>query len=324
MGIGVNIFSVRRFSFVFIFATVILLGFPASQVFADTYNPTSVVPILRNVFFSEFASFSVSGEGVTDIVGVRLSMETITNALNQHLVIEIVSPSSTAVRLHDQSGGAVGSIEDVLYLDDLNNCPLLDTCVLIDGPGSFADFFGEDPNGTWSLRGVAVVPGPGSPGTADYTVYVNGDAVSWGTAVGTQLLINDSFLPLNDIDGDGIPDAVDNCPTVSNPSQTDTNIDGTGDACTASSAVCGSGTIIQGLQCEADLNAICGEGTFISGLQCLGLGLMAVGGTLLEINTFALFVGAIGVNPVITGLVVITIAGVAGQVAWFVHRKKRN
>jgi len=36
---------------------------------------------------------------------------------------------------------------------------------------------------------------------------------------------------LPDTDGDGIPDATDNCPTVPNPTQTDTDGDGIGDAC---------------------------------------------------------------------------------------------
>jgi len=89
--------------------------------------------------------------------------------------------------------------------------------------------------------------------------------------------------------------------------------------------ICGSGTILgNNLECVADLDSICGEGTIISGMQCIGLAMQAVGGTLLKINTFALFVGAIGVNPIITGLVAITIAGVAGQVAWLVHKKKRR
>jgi len=47
-----------------------------------------------------------------------------------------------------------------------------------------------------------------------------------------------------------------------------------------------------------------------------------IGGELLNINTLPLLVGAIGVNPIITGLVGITIAGVAGQAVWFVHRRK--
>jgi hypothetical protein len=49
-----------------------------------------------------------------------------------------------------------------------------------------------------------------------------------------------------------------------------------------------------------------------------------IGGVLLEINTIPLLVGAIGVNPIITGLVGITLAGVVGQTAWFVHRRRKS
>jgi hypothetical protein len=36
-----------------------------------------------------------------------------------------------------------------------------------------------------------------------------------------------------DTDGDLIPDSADNCPTVANPDQADTDLDGTGNACSA-------------------------------------------------------------------------------------------
>ena len=34
-----------------------------------------------------------------------------------------------------------------------------------------------------------------------------------------------------DLDGDGVDDIIDNCPNVINPSQLDTDLDGSGDAC---------------------------------------------------------------------------------------------
>ena len=80
--------------------------------------------------------------------------------------------------------------------------------------------------------------------------------------------------------------------------------------------------------CVPDLNQICSTGTIIEPTQMLtciaqSMGSM-IGGALLEINTVSLLVGAIGTNPVITGLVGITLAGVAGQVAWFVHRRRKS
>jgi len=74
------------------------------------------------------------------------------------------------------------------------------------------------------------------------------------------------FSLLPDLDGDGITDGIDNCPTVFNPNQLDGNADGFGDACVDPSAVIspnadvhptvtiGSGSII-------DKGAVIGENT---------------------------------------------------------------
>ena len=47
-----------------------------------------------------------------------------------------------------------------------------------------------------------------------------------------------------------------------------------------------------------------------------------IGGELLDLDTMALFIGAIGVNPVITGLVAITMGGVAAQAIWYVNSRR--
>jgi len=53
-------------------------------------------------------------------------------------------------------------------------------------------------------------------------------------------------------------------------------------------------------------------------------GSMAVGGLMIPVDTVVLLAAAIGVDPLITGLVAITMAGVAAQAVWFVHRRKKN
>ena len=90
---------------------------------------------------------------------------------------------------------------------------------------------------------------------------------------------------------------------------------------------CGSKTILNlDNQCVPDLTKVCGAGTFpdFDALMCFGIAMETVGGALLDINTLPLLVGAIGVNPVITGLVGITIAGITGQVIWFIHKKRKS
>jgi hypothetical protein len=49
-----------------------------------------------------------------------------------------------------------------------------------------------------------------------------------------------------------------------------------------------------------------------------------IGGELLDLDTMALFIGAIGVNPVITGLVAITMGGVTAQAIWYVYSRTKS
>ncbi len=75
--------------------------------------------------------------------------------------------------------------------------------------------------------------------------------------------------------------------------------------------------------CVPILAELCSTGTMIDMGVCTAqaMGSM-IGGWLLDIDTTALLVASIGTNPVITTLMGITIAGVAGQAVWFVHRRK--
>ena len=77
--------------------------------------------------------------------------------------------------------------------------------------------------------------------------------------------------------------------------------------------------------CVPILAELCSTGTMIDMGVCTAqaMGSM-IGGWLLDIDTTALLVASIGTNPVITTLMGITIAGVAGQAVWFVHKRKKK
>lgn len=63
----------------------------------------------------------------------------------------------------------------------------------------------------------------------------------------------------SDSDKDGVADDVDNCPTVANPTQLDSNNNGVGDSCEASAPGCGNSTLDVGEGCD-DGNKASGDG----------------------------------------------------------------
>lgn len=78
---------------------------------------------------------------------------------------------------------------------------------------------------SWSVVDTA----PGGTGT-DYQLNVQSGTVEYGTTFVVGSTVSSGST---DSDGDGIPDADDNCPDTSNPDQTDSDGDGLGDACDA-------------------------------------------------------------------------------------------
>ena len=67
-------------------------------------------------------------------------------------------------------------------------------------------------------------------------------AQSHNVVAGSNATLTATFAP--DADNDGLPNATDNCPAVFNPDQTDSNLDGVGDACQVGSvAVTGQSSV---------------------------------------------------------------------------------
>ena len=105
-----------------------------------------------------------------------------------------------------------------------------------------------------------------SPSFTDATV--NDVAANWCGALtemgdgdkGTPGLPNDECVP--DQDHDGVPDSVDNCPSVANPTQMDTDKNGIGDVCDGPVTTCGNGQI--------DGNEACDDGNLKAGDGCSG------------------------------------------------------
>jgi len=49
---------------------------------------------------------------------------------------------------------------------------------------------------------------------------------------------------------------------------------------------------------------------------------MAVGGMMIQVNAIALLAAGIGVDPLVTGLLLVTVVGISVQVTWILHKKK--
>jgi subtilisin-like proprotein convertase family protein len=170
-------------------------------------------------------NFAVGGT----ICSASVYME-ITHTRCSDLDITLASPNGTVVTLTTGNGGSNSDVfNGTLFRDNANlggqvpysfNDGLVTdrayangvAAILLVPEEAMSAFQGQDPMGIWTLK------------ISDDTAGEGGTLTYWNVDI---KLCDFSF----DGDGDGVPYSCDNCPFLSNSSQSDVDVDGKGDAC---------------------------------------------------------------------------------------------
>lgn len=191
------------------------------------------------------------------------------------------------------AGGKVGSPGEFRFyaneLGDFGSGAILDDStwhfVVVSYNGSKIQFF-VDGNLTYEEAVAGTISGeterltigaqftPGEPskyfnGFID-EIFISSPALSDQEIQDIYSANSAGLCKIEDADSDGVPDDTDNCPTVSNPDQADSNNDGFGDACVDPTAIISAkaavGNSIQvGPYSEIKQGAVVGDGVVIGG-----------------------------------------------------------
>jgi subtilisin-like proprotein convertase family protein len=186
------------------------------------------------------STIGVAGlSGVISHVSVTLS--NVNHTFPDDLDILLVGPGGQSVILMSDVGGNPNLVNVTLTFDDNAANTLPDATQITSGryrptnigtgdtfpspaPSSgygaaLSAFDGTDPNGTWSLFA-----------RDDSSTDTGNIARGWSLTVITSSNICCTAIVI-DTDGDGVPDAADNCPDSFNPDQANNDGDALGDAC---------------------------------------------------------------------------------------------
>jgi subtilisin-like proprotein convertase family protein len=171
--------------------------------------PSSDTPVAIPDLSTVTSSINVP-DGFT-IDDINLTVD-ITHTWDADLSVYLISPQSTRVHLFTNVGGGGDNFTSTT-LDDECVTPISSATAPFTGcyqpEGTLSDFDGENSSGVWTLEITDTMGG--DTGTLD----------SWSLELCGQ----------SDQDGDGVADALDNCPVTYNPGQEDGDGDGVGDAC---------------------------------------------------------------------------------------------
>lgn len=175
-------------------------------------NPPAVIggigTSLANIPIPDFATttdtIDISGLGST-MISVLVYTE-ITHTFNADLSIDLIAPSGTTVRLVHRAGSDKDDVfNGTLWSDDstdLTRIPYLHTytngVVVSDlcADGGLAAFYGEDPNGTWTLRiADQIQTDVGTLVRWDLTLFTCADCYSNVTNYCTSSLTTNGCVP---------------------------------------------------------------------------------------------------------------------------------